>query len=28
VFALCEQVCGSLQTQLATLNALVTGTTQ
>ena len=26
VFALCEQVCGSLQTQLATLNALVTGT--
>jgi DNA-binding transcriptional ArsR family regulator len=27
VFALCEQVCGSLQTQLATLNALVTGTT-
>jgi DNA-binding transcriptional ArsR family regulator len=28
VFALCEQVCGSLQAQLATLNALVTGTTQ
>ncbi len=28
VFALCEQVCGSLQIQLATLNALVTGTTQ
>jgi DNA-binding transcriptional ArsR family regulator len=27
VFALCEQVCGSLQTQLATLNALVVGTT-
>ena len=27
VFALCEQVCGSLQAQLATLNALVTGTT-
>ena len=27
VFALCEQVCGSLQTQLATLNALVAGTT-
>jgi DNA-binding transcriptional ArsR family regulator len=27
VFALCEQVCGSLQQQLATLNALVTGTT-
>jgi DNA-binding transcriptional ArsR family regulator len=26
VFALCEQVCGSLQVQLATLNALVTGT--
>ncbi len=26
VFALCEQVCGSLQAQLATLNALVTGT--
>jgi DNA-binding transcriptional ArsR family regulator len=26
VFALCEQVCGSLQTQLATLNALVAGT--
>jgi len=26
VFALCEQVCGSLQSQLATLNALV-GTT-
>ena len=25
VFALCEQVCGSLQTQLATLNALVAG---
>jgi DNA-binding transcriptional ArsR family regulator len=24
VFALCEQVCGSLQTQLAALNALVT----
>ena len=24
VFALCEQVCGSLQAQLATLNALVT----
>src|SRR5262245_62152028 len=23
VFALCEQICGSLQTQLATLNALV-----
>src|SRR5215831_11434475 len=27
VFALCEQVCGSLQTQLAALTALVTGTT-
>jgi ArsR family transcriptional regulator len=27
VLALCEQVCGSLQTQLATLNALVAGTT-
>jgi len=27
VFALCEQVCGSLQTQLAQLNALVAGTT-
>jgi DNA-binding transcriptional ArsR family regulator len=27
VFALCEQVCGSLQTRLATLNALVVGTT-
>ena len=27
VFALCEQICGSLQTQLATLNALVTGST-
>ena len=27
VFALCEQVCGSLQAQLATLNALVSGTT-
>jgi DNA-binding transcriptional ArsR family regulator len=27
VFALCEQVCGSLQAQLATLNALVTVTT-
>jgi len=26
VFALCEQVCGSLQAQLANLNALVTGT--
>jgi DNA-binding transcriptional ArsR family regulator len=26
VFALCEQICGSLQAQLATLNALVTGT--
>ena len=26
VFALCEQVCGSLQTQLATLNALVGST--
>jgi ArsR family transcriptional regulator len=25
VFALCEQVCGSLQAQLATLNALVSG---
>jgi DNA-binding transcriptional ArsR family regulator len=25
VFALCEQVCGSLQAQLATLNALVAG---
>jgi len=25
VFALCEQVCGSLQTQLAALSALVTG---
>jgi DNA-binding transcriptional ArsR family regulator len=25
VFTLCEQVCGSLQTQLAALNALVTG---
>src|SRR5262245_10000005 len=25
VFALCEQVCGSLQTQLAALNALVAG---
>jgi DNA-binding transcriptional ArsR family regulator len=28
VFALCEQVCGSLQTQLATLNAVVTSTTR
>jgi DNA-binding transcriptional ArsR family regulator len=27
VFALCEQICGSLEAQLATLNALVTGTT-
>ena len=27
VFALCEQVCGSLEAQLATLNALVAGTT-
>jgi ArsR family transcriptional regulator len=27
VLALCEQVCGSHQTQLATLNALVAGTT-
>jgi DNA-binding transcriptional ArsR family regulator len=27
VFALCEQVCGALQAQLATLNALVAGTT-
>src|SRR5690349_9109535 len=27
VLELCEQVCGSLQTQLATLNALVTGAT-
>ncbi len=27
VFALCEQVCGSLQTQLAALNALVAGST-
>jgi DNA-binding transcriptional ArsR family regulator len=27
VFALCEQVCGSLQAQLATLNALVAGAT-
>jgi DNA-binding transcriptional ArsR family regulator len=27
VFALCEQICGSLQTQLATLAALVGGTT-
>jgi DNA-binding transcriptional ArsR family regulator len=27
VFALCEQICGSLQAQLATLNALVAGTT-
>lgn len=27
VFALCEQVCGSLQTQLAALNALVGGAT-
>jgi DNA-binding transcriptional ArsR family regulator len=27
VFALCEQVCGSLQTQLATLAALVSDTT-
>ena len=26
VFALCEQICGSLQAQLASLNALVTGT--
>jgi DNA-binding transcriptional ArsR family regulator len=25
VFALCEQVCGALQAQLATLNALVSG---
>jgi len=25
VFTLCEQVCGSLQSQLAALNALVTG---
>ena len=25
VFALCDQVCGSLQTQLAALNALVSG---
>ncbi len=28
VFALCEQVCGSLQAQLASLHALVAGTTQ
>jgi DNA-binding transcriptional ArsR family regulator len=27
VFALCEQVCGSLQAQLAALSALVTSTT-
>ena len=27
VFTLCEQVCGSLQAQLATLNALVAGPT-
>jgi len=27
VFALCEQICGSLQAQLATLNALVAGST-
>ena len=27
VFALCEQVCGSLQTHLATLNAIVAQTT-
>src|ERR1051325_1015389 len=27
VFALCEQVCGSLQAQLATLNALVAAAT-
>jgi ArsR family transcriptional regulator len=27
VLALCEQVCGSLQAQLATLNALLAGTT-
>lgn len=27
VFALCEQVCGSLQSQLATLSALVDGST-
>jgi DNA-binding transcriptional ArsR family regulator len=27
VFTLCEQVCGSLQAQLASLNALVTSTT-
>ena len=26
VFALCEQICGSLQTQLAALNQLVAGT--
>jgi DNA-binding transcriptional ArsR family regulator len=26
VFALCDQVCGSLQTQFATLSALVSGT--
>jgi ArsR family transcriptional regulator len=25
VFALCEQICGSLQTQIAALNALVAG---
>jgi len=27
VYALCEQVCGGLQTQLAELNALIEGTT-
>ena len=27
VFALCEQVCGSLQSQLTTLAALIGGTT-
>ena len=27
VFALCEQVCGSLQAQLASLNAVIGGTT-
>ena len=26
VFALCEQICGSLQSQLATLTALVSAT--
>jgi DNA-binding transcriptional ArsR family regulator len=28
VFALCEQICGSLQQQLATLSALVSATTR